>query len=73
MRRSARTDLCGGRPAMIVPTATAKLFLSELEALGLILLTRPASGSNVRVRLSDPGEDVHAQPMAVAKRIKTSP
>jgi site-specific DNA recombinase len=22
MRRSARTDLCGGRPAMIVPTAT---------------------------------------------------
>jgi len=24
MRRSARTDLCGGRPAMIVPTATPK-------------------------------------------------
>jgi hypothetical protein len=24
MRRSARTDLCGGRSAMIVPTATAK-------------------------------------------------
>jgi hypothetical protein len=23
MRRSARTDLCGGRSAMIVPTATA--------------------------------------------------
>jgi hypothetical protein len=24
MRRSARTDLCGGRSAMLVPTATAK-------------------------------------------------
>ena len=23
MRRSARTDLCGGRSAMVVPTATA--------------------------------------------------
>jgi hypothetical protein len=22
MRRSARTDLCGGRPAMVVPTAS---------------------------------------------------
>jgi hypothetical protein len=28
MRRSARTDLCGGRSAMIVPTATAKRFHS---------------------------------------------
>src|ERR1035438_4932918 len=40
MRRSARTDLCGGRPAMIVPTATAKRivlrnsFAFRLTAIG---------------------------------------
>ena len=31
MRRSARTDLCGGRSAMIVPTATAKLIHYEFS------------------------------------------
>src|SRR5450759_431039 len=29
LRRSARTDLCGGRSAMIVPTATARNFLRK--------------------------------------------
>jgi hypothetical protein len=36
MRRSARTDLCGGRSAMIVPTATAKrIRLRTVSALPL--------------------------------------
>lgn len=33
MRRSARTDLCGRRPAIIVPTATVRLSKYELAAL----------------------------------------
>jgi hypothetical protein len=51
MRRSARTDLCGGRSAMIVPTATAKhrhydylsllvnWLLAATAQIGAILLT----------------------------------
>jgi hypothetical protein len=29
MRKRARTDLCGGRPAMVVPTATTTLTVGE--------------------------------------------
>ena len=35
MRRSARTDLCGGRSAMIVPTATGKPLHDERPAFRL--------------------------------------
>jgi hypothetical protein len=33
MRRRARTDLCGGRSAMVVPTATTMLCCAEKAAL----------------------------------------
>ncbi len=32
MRKRARTDLCGGGPAMVVPTATVNCFGFSVEA-----------------------------------------
>jgi hypothetical protein len=44
MRRSARTDLCGGRSAMIVPTASTVALCSERneeESLERAIVTHP--------------------------------
>jgi hypothetical protein len=44
MRQRARTDLCGGRSAMVVPTATMTLPArrSRCSAVGSSLVTKPA-------------------------------
>src|SRR6516162_8120860 len=46
-RKAARTDLCGGRPVMGVPTAIARLAMgSEASALSPSPLEVPSKGSH---------------------------
>jgi hypothetical protein len=40
MRRGARTDLCGGRSAMVVPTATLRLLATDGKDFGAIIYRR---------------------------------
>jgi hypothetical protein len=49
MRRGARTDLCGGRSAMVVPTAT----VSDVVQPGIV----PISAQNGRQSLAQSGEE----------------
>jgi hypothetical protein len=41
MRQCAWTDLCGGRSAMVVPTATVVPGLSKPEEFLIVLVTVP--------------------------------
>ena len=41
MRKRARTDLCGGRSAMIVPTATTMYRKSEFASVGQLIRAEP--------------------------------
>jgi len=57
MRRRARTDLCGGRSAMVVPTATTDPLLPEVRSAAMQSNARLGQVHYIEVILRDFGPE----------------